>query len=312
MNSRQLEYVVTVAEEGSFSKAAKKLIISQPSLSQYVQKLEQELGTQLFIRSSPLKLTYEGRIYVKSAKRILSEEDMMRKTIFDIVNDKIGEITVGAGQYNNAFLLPHIVQRFQEKYPRVKVIMKEAIEPFLFEMLDKGDCDLIFTTMKPENDLEQYEVIQLRKEDYLLAVPAKLDPMGEDYEVNMINEKDRIFPLADINQFKMLPFIFIGNEAIALYKMLENLCKKEKIKPVTEIDCANITVVLHLVSAGAGISIVPSSAVFLYMDENIHFYKIEQIKNSRKLNLVYVKEKHLANNAKHFIEISKEMLFLVS
>jgi|GEM_PF-1063738 len=307
MNTRQLEYIITVAEEGSISKAAKKLFISQPSLSQYIQKLEQELGAELFKRSSPLQLTYEGKIYVKMARKILYEENVMKQTLFDIVHDKAGEITIGAGQFNSTCILPCIVQNFQEKYPYIKVIMKDEIELLLFEMLNKNECDLIFTTMEPENDMDQYEIINLSKEEYLLAVPSSLDPVGTEYKDNIKNTADNVFPNMDIKTFKDLPFIFIENRNIILHTIMEKICAMEKIKPVTQIECANITVVLHLVAAGAGVSFVPSSAVLFNMGDDIHFYSIKQVGNNRKLNLIYEKNKYLTKNAKYFIEISRQI-----
>ena len=308
MNSRQLEYVVTLAEEGSFSKAAKKLIISQPSLSQYIQKLEAELSTQLFVRSSPLKLTYEGRIYVESARRILNEENVLKQTIFDIVNDKVGEIVIGAGLFNNTHVLPHIVQKFQQKYPKIKVIMKETVEPMLFEMLDKGDCDVIFTTMQPERDFGNYEIVNLKSEKYYLAVPAQSDPLFEKYDIILKELPENTFPKMDIKIFRNLPFIFIGNKKVPLHIILETLCKKEGIEPISQIECANVAVVLHLVSAGAGVSIVPSTAALFNSSNNIHFYEIKQLHQSRKLDLIYARDRYLPKNVKYFMDMAKNIL----
>ena len=77
MNDRQLKCVLTLAEEKSFSEAAKKLGISQPSLSQYIQKIEDECGIQLFERSLPLQLTYAGIIYIEHAKNIINFKKQM-------------------------------------------------------------------------------------------------------------------------------------------------------------------------------------------------------------------------------------------
>ena len=72
MNTRQLQYILMIASTGSFSEAAKRLYVSQPSLSQYVHKLETELGVNLFERTNPLRLTYAGEVYVEAAKGILA------------------------------------------------------------------------------------------------------------------------------------------------------------------------------------------------------------------------------------------------
>lgn len=307
MNTRQLEYVIAVAEEGSFSKAAKRLIISQPSLSQYVQKLEQSLGAELFVRTTPLKLTLEGRAYVESARRILKEEEKMCRMIADITDDKVGEITIAAGQYNNACLLPHIVKEFQEKYPYIKVIMKEAVEPQLLDILDRGECSIVLTTMDVENELEMYEVVNLVNEKYLIAVPDAIDPGRAEYNRKMSDCRDGEFPPIDIMDLKELPFIFIGNKHIALHTMLEGLCRKAGIEPKTQIDCANISVVMQLLANGAGISVVPSSAARFDVSGKTNFYSSTEIKKSRNLNLVYSKEHYRAKSVNYFIEMLKNM-----
>lgn len=81
MNTRQLQYVLTVAEERSFSAAAEKLMISQPSLSQFMQKLEGELGANLFERTVPLSLTQAGELYVQMARKMLVEEAESRERV---------------------------------------------------------------------------------------------------------------------------------------------------------------------------------------------------------------------------------------
>ncbi len=105
MNSRQLQYVTTVAETGSISAAAQKLYISQPSLSQYIQKIEGELGIELFERTSPLRLTTAGKVYVETAKNILLEQSELEKVIGDIKDYKYGSLTIGTTPYWPAWVL---------------------------------------------------------------------------------------------------------------------------------------------------------------------------------------------------------------
>lgn len=306
MNTRQLEYVITIAEEGSFSKAAKRLIISQPSLSQYVQKLEEDLGAQLFVRSSPLRLTTEGRVYVEAAKRILQEEDMMKRTIADIVNDQVGELTIGAGQFNNTYLLPYIVKEFQCKYPGIKVTMKETVEPKLFDMLERGSCDLVVTTMDFEH-IGMLESVRLGSEDYIYAVPKELDPNAGQYETLRAGLPANTFPLLKPADYKELPFIFLRNKEIALHTLLEKVCRQQNIVPRTVIDCDNTIIALRLVEAGAGLSVVPSSAARFNAKGDINFYAIDDNTYSRHLNIVYNKERYLSKSMQYFIDITKKL-----
>lgn len=303
MNSRQLEYVITVAEEGSFSKAAQRLIISQPSLSQYIQKLENELGAKLFIRSNPVRPTIEGKIYLEMAKRILGEEKDMKKKLSDILDNQFGEVTIAAGPFNSISMLPRIILKFQKKYPHVKVVIREAVEPSLLEILDKNECDIIFTTIKPDTGkFPDYEIREIGKEDYLIAVSSELDPLDTGRVQKL---SDKRYPEIDINEMKNLPFIFIENKNTILHRLLAGICRKANIEPETQIECPNISVAQNLVAVGAGISLVPSSAVLLKNTENIHYYRIRQIHEHRKLYLLYLKNLYMPQYVKCLIELSE-------
>ena len=90
MNSQQIRYVMTVAEEKSFSKAARKLFITQPSLSQVISKLETQLDAQLFDRSTnPLQITQAGRIFLKHAKEICLREEMIKNEIYNFLQPEV-------------------------------------------------------------------------------------------------------------------------------------------------------------------------------------------------------------------------------
>ena len=97
MNDKQLQYVLAIREYGGISQAAKKLFISQPSLSQYIHNLEKQLGTILFDRnSSPIELTNAGRIYVDCAEKILDSYKQMEQKLSDIRDLPHGHVTIGA------------------------------------------------------------------------------------------------------------------------------------------------------------------------------------------------------------------------
>ena len=171
MNTRQLQYVITVAEERSFSAAAEKLMISQPSLSQYIQKLEDELGSPLFERSVPIKLTYAGELYLNMARNVLAQEAELQERIAGMGKGVTGILKVGTGYLNSVTLLPRLIAEFRTHYPNVQVEVFEDTESELKSIADEGKLDLIIATS--HFSVAAYEMVELYKEPFLLAVPAR-------------------------------------------------------------------------------------------------------------------------------------------
>ena len=118
MNTKQLQYVQTLARIGSFSGAAAELGISQPSLSQYVKKIEQELGVELFRRTgNQLSLTAAGEVYLEAGRRMLDEEAQMNARLGDLKADRRGVLRIGAAPFRTSSLLPRAIAAFRERFP---------------------------------------------------------------------------------------------------------------------------------------------------------------------------------------------------
>ena len=147
MNSRQLQYVVTLAEEKNFTKAAKRLIIAQPSLSQYISKLENELGHTLFDRTTtPLRLTVAGELYVEMARRILDMEAQTEKCFNDMQNNQYGRLIIGAAPHRSRCVLAGRIPRLLEKYPNYSIVLREYPYYQMMKSLDNGDIRFVWTS----------------------------------------------------------------------------------------------------------------------------------------------------------------------
>ena len=115
--SQQIEYVLTLAEEKSFSKAAQKLYVTQPSLSQFIKNLEKELRVPIFDRStSPIRLTPAGEAFVNAARKIKAIEDELNQQIADLTNLNTGDLRIGTSPFRASCLLPKSIAKFQELY----------------------------------------------------------------------------------------------------------------------------------------------------------------------------------------------------
>ena len=169
---KAMQYAYEIYLQKSFSKAAEKLYISQPSLSAIVKKLEQELNTTLFDRSTkPLRLTAGGEYYLRCAEQIMAVEHSM-KDYFDDLNElKTGRISIGASTYFCSNILPSLMKSFSQKYPGIQFsVTEDSYTPNLKKALRKGGIDLAMSSNTyPENefDCRIYE-----REALILAVPA--------------------------------------------------------------------------------------------------------------------------------------------
>ena len=300
MNTRQLQYILMIASTGSFSEAAKRLYVSQPSLSQYVHKLETELGVNLFERTNPLRLTYAGEVYVEAAKGILAREQEAVKIIQDISCSKAGRVIIGVGPYNGAMLMPTVCRRFSELYPEIRIELSEQLEVLLPESVRQGACEFAIST-QPIQD-PAFTVINLATEDFVLAVPTSFE-LNRKYDGVY---KEKILPTIDISECAGYPFIKLRNDSFSR-RVFDDICSIHNFEPQIIAECSNIVSVHMMAAAGAGISLVPSSALaFSDGHQNCRYYRINGNRHRREVNLFFLKPTYLTQPTQKLINIIRE------
>ena len=177
MNLQTMEYVIVLARERSFTRAAEVLHITQQSLSGHIAAVEQELGAQLVVRRTPLELTYAGRAFLRHAEAIRQEELALRQELCDITGEQRGQLRIGVAFTRSKAILPDIVTAFQQEYPNVELcILENANERFHRALLD-GEIDLAianFPASLPEIELEPF----YHEDVVLLASRALLQAHG--------------------------------------------------------------------------------------------------------------------------------------
>lgn len=167
MNLKHAQYVLAILREGSFTAAARKLYVSQPSLSQTIKQLENTLGTPIFNRTSEtLKLTYAGQRYVEAAQKVMVIYDNLLTEIQDMKDEIYGKLRLGVSMQRGMSLLPFVLPPFMEKYPRVEIQLEEHGSDQLEQMVQDGSCDLALVTTNPK--VNQLEYILIEKEQLVL------------------------------------------------------------------------------------------------------------------------------------------------
>lgn len=291
MNTRQLEYIVTVANEKSISAAADKLLVSQPSLSQYIKRLEEELGIELFERTIPLKLTLAGETYIKIAKEILKNEDELNKRIEDIKDGSKGTLRIGTGFFNSVMVMPYILNQYKRKYPNVNIELYEDVEGRLFSEDYPIDLDVIVSSIELADD--NYVREHLADDRYILAIPKKMMTGGKN--------------LDQIN-LDAIPFITLGKET-QIQQVLDDLFASFNTKLNEIMHCTNGMVAYRMAKSGIGACLVPSSIIKVDFSENeeyFDYHEINMLNNNRLISAYYKKNKYLTKMAIEFIKILKE------
>lgn len=160
MDLKELTYIVTIADQGSISRAAEKLFMAQSSLSQALQTFEAELGTPIFVRTTRgVRPTAAGNAFIDRAKSILNSYRLAQSEVWDIEELKGGQVEFGISSYRGMYLLPPVLKRFKELYPGVHVQITELDSIDLEDRILKGLLDLALIAMPPVRLKEQVEFL---------------------------------------------------------------------------------------------------------------------------------------------------------
>lgn len=169
---RQLEYLVAVADHGTFGAAADVVHVSQPAMSSQIAELEQRLGVTLFERDRRgARVTPEGEAIVAAARRVLAEADHLVRLASDRRGDLVGTLSLGVIPTMAPYLLPTVVREIRRRYPSAELVLKELRTAELVEALHQGTLDVgLLAAPVPELD-RTVEVAELARDPFVLALP---------------------------------------------------------------------------------------------------------------------------------------------
>ena len=285
MNFNQLKYIVTVAKEKNITSAAKKLFISQSSLSQTIKNIESEYSTKFFeTNTTPIKITLAGEIFVNWAAKILKSEEDVKEEIEKISKNNEVKIVVGMATHRCIYILPSVIKEFKKEYPNSIIKVKEYPTPTLEKMLTNSELDLLVDIENP--DSFSYKNILLKKEKILLDVPEKYSSLGKE-----------------LYAFKNVPFIMLSKEQL-LGRIARTACKKYKFEPNISVECKNIETAHSLVQQGLGVTFVPE----LFAKYNSgNFLELSSLNINRNICAIY-ESRNSSEALNKFIQILKTSL----
>ncbi len=276
MELRQLEYFVAIVETGSFSLAAERCNITQPSLSQQIIKLENEIGQQLFHRlGRSIMLTEVGKVLYPRARSILSDVQQAQFAVTEGYSPESGHVAIGIIPTLGPYLLRDTIRHFKEEYQEARLMIYEDTTDVLLSRLINAELDVCYISLPV--DRQQIVTEKLFVEPLYVAIAE-----GHDLAA---------LPTMPASLLKTTPFIQLTDKN-CLSDQLEAFCYVQKIAPPIVYQTTQLATALEFVSLSMGASLVPACAAASYPHQDIRFLDISENPPSR----VIVAARHRARS----------------
>lgn len=310
MNFTNLRYFLEVAKDMSFTSAAKKLCVSQQSLSSHISRLEDEFGVKLFERAPKLKLTYAGMSAMRMAKEIVDLESQFVTQLSDISGQRKGCLTIGISHMRSLVFLPEVLPEYNRLYPEVDVKLYIDVTKRLSEKLLDGDLDIVvgFNPFYKEI-MDKVEFKDILHESLCLVVPNRI--MAERYGEESVRKAEQFSKGVDLKEFADQPFLLVekGNR---IRELSDRLLKKHEIDPRIILECSNLETLLLLCIKGMGVAFGFESVARMYgagfvisMDNSAVIFPLMDQEVQGKIVIVHNKDRYLSLAARNFIDLAE-------
>lgn len=297
MNLKQLEAFVKVAEGESFSKAAKALFLTQPTISAHISALEKELNARLFVRNTKeVNLSENGKMLYKYARQIVDLQEQIQEVFSADAKKDAKCITIATSTIPGQYLLPDILAKFSEKYPNEQFRIMETDSAQVVEKVISHQVDIGFTGTVLEKKHCKY--IPFYKDELVIIMPNT-----EKYRA--IKERETAL------SWIMNEPVIMREEGSGTRKESEKHLKKAGIEPdnlniVASIE--NTVAIKRSVKSGMGITMISKLAAQEDIDSgSVLEFPLSKTGGGRDLNLVYNKNYQLSASAERFVKVVKEM-----
>lgn len=297
MNEKHMQYVLTVLKEGSFTNAAKKLYVSQPSLSQIIKTAESNLGAPIFDRSTdPITLTPAGQLYVEAARQVTTISTNLRKQVEELSKEEFGTIRLGISVQRGMELLPELYPRFKKRFPHVGLELHEQGSATMEKSVLEGEVGIALLTTFPRHEELVYDLIQ---EEKLVLIVNRECELAK-----------RIAPGTPIDILEARDETFISSQSgHSVRTIQDSLFITRDMKPKIDLVTISIEVGKHVVAANPVVMACPDSYVETdnSPDSAYFSYPILGVENPRHFYACYRKDMYLTKYMKGFLEILHEI-----
>lgn len=298
MDLKDFNYLITLAREGSVSKAAEQLYMAQSSLSQFLQQTESELGVKLFIRTSKgIRPTSSGAVFIQRLEKLTEDYRRAKNELWDNESMKGGKVTLGISSFRGRRMAPLILRRFHERYPDVQVDIVEENSMKLEELLLEARLDLAVIALPPAKlrhgtiFLKYDEVLMVANRHHPIMAYAHPKADGSGWWVDMKDACRFGFILSDHDTI-------LGN-------LGRDLFKRDKLP--CQIINGNITAAMAVSMASAGLGLAFTYASSVEREEDAVFFSIGEEGYFMELGLAYPSEEYHSKAVRALEEVIREI-----
>lgn len=292
MELRHLRYFKVVAEMQHFHRAAEKLCITQPALSNQIKQLEDELGTKLFVRvGRNVKLSESGELVLSCAQRILNEAELLKEAVSDIEQGQSGSLKLGVLQSINALYLRKLVVEFDREHPNISLQIEEMTNHEIEVKLSNGDIDIGIGFILPK-DYPKIDTEMLFHENWKLIVPHSHSDLSQDILQGKTHNLKAV----------LLP------ERFETRKIVDKYFADNKIKYTNLTVVNSISSILSLVENGHSFSILPEAFSVIKSKHKLALFDLNPPLAPRTIGLLLAKDRMRKKTAQKFCALIKSQL----
>ncbi|MHA6252274.1 LysR family transcriptional regulator [Oceanobacillus sp. CAU 1775] len=287
MNMKQLRYFFEIANEGQITLAAKKLHISQPPLSQSLKALEDSLGVILFERNGrKMELTEAGAVLYEKAQEIFYKIDETIVEVQETGQGLRGTLSIGCNKSCYA-QLPDKISHFQAEYPQTKFRILEGDSYYLTKQLTEREIELAIIRLPI--DMTGFSYHPLPSEDYVVVCPTKW-------------MKDEAKDIISIAELADIPLLLLHRlKGIGQYEIILDKFRAKQLIPRIVCESPNVDILLGLVEAGLGATIIPKSTLLKPYNNDVKILHLEDSPIVSESAIIWLKDRYISRSAKRFI-----------
>lgn len=278
MDLRQLQQFVVLAETGNFHRAAERLHMAQPPLSISIRKLEESLGTPLFVRTTRgVRLTQAGEAALNDARRALFHAEQARAAAQSAALGERGALRIGFVGSATYALLPRLIPAFRGEHPGIELILHESTSASILDRIERGQLDAGLVRF-PILSSGPFQLLPLESDTFLAAVPADSRFAAQD--------SIALKALAD-DPFIMHPGADVPNlRAVAML-----LCQQAGFVPRIAQEAVQVQTIVSLVESGLGVALVPGVAA-RYTNRRVRFLRLSSPRPAARIGIALATQQH--------------------
>lgn len=283
MELYQLAYFIAVAEHRNFTRAAERLHLAQPALSQQMKNLESELGAPLFVRSRKATvLTQAGEVLLAKARNLLADATAAKQAVADVANLKRGKLVLAAIPSISGRWLPPALRRFRQAYPQIELILKEGSSDEVSTMIDTAQAEIGFLQFPTDN--KRFAAGLILSEAFVVLLPRSHD-LARSRAISLTQLADE-------------PFVLYKGKA---KEVVLNTCRDLGFEPTVACESGELETVRSLVAAHLGVAVLPELAV-QSVGKTLVVQSLKKPRLARKLGWIHRRDAAPSSAAQAFLD----------